>query len=762
MRYILKLLPVAVAFLSSCMASVEAEWYEGEVDINGKSEHTLVIKDFETLVGDCSDWSLYFSQMPENIRILSPETVEGGWSVGCHFEFTPTEDFVPDGNLVIKYMARTLPRQSWMPEGMTLRIGDRMYRIDLKGYFQPLPLQPEIYGQNEGCRLSESRPFDIIPAMKEVCPLPGVTEIGTDVRIIADEGFGKSVSHLKRKLPLYAGGKRSGVEVLLEKEDGFQEGGYALEVNGDIRISAGDADGAWNGAVSLMNVISNCKDGCIPNFRAEDKPDFQYRGAMLDIARNFTAKENIFRLLDLLSRYKVNTFQLHFADDEAWRLEIPGLPELTTVGCTHGVGNETIALLPSYDGCLDPEDESASSSGFLAEEDFIEILEYADDLNIKVIPEIESPGHARAAIKSMEAYYRRTGDNSFLLSEAQDSSVYKSAQWYTDNAMNVALESTYRFMEHVIDRIAAMYEKAGLSLDEIHIGGDEVRSTTWMKSPACLQLLKKLGKDTNKSLMDYYASRMLEICEARNLRMHVWQEIAFDLEDSTKAAFQNNGGHLNCWDTLPEEDKDDIPYNLADEGYKVLLSNVNYTYLDQVYSLHPQEKGHDWGGTVDEKVSFSMEPYREGHPGLENIKGIQVQLFTETIRSFDDVTYHFFPKSLGVFERAWNAYPSWSGNEEAFDEAYQDFRSRIVTNEYPYWESSRIAFHLSQPGLKLEDGILYANSCEPGAEIRYTTDGTEPDKSSPLWSGPVPVAVKGEIKARTFYGNQKSVTTVIR
>lgn len=762
MRHFYQLFPISAILVCSCVPSLEAEWYEGEADISGRSEHTLVIKDFEEFVGEESDWSLYFSQMPEDIRILSPETVRGGWVMGCHFEFRPSETFIPDGNLVIKYMSRTLPRRSWMPEGMTLRIGDRRYRVDLIGYFQPIPFQPEVYGQNQHIRLSRSEPYDIIPEMKKVCPLGGFTEMGRRTVVIADEEFRKSTSYLKRQLAAYRWKRASDVKVIIEKSEGFPEGGYSLEVNGDIRISASDTDGVWNGTVSLVNVISNCGNGIIPNFKAVDSPDFQYRGAMLDVARMFTAKEDLFKLLDMLARYKVNVFQFHFSDDEAWRLEIPGLPELTSVGCTHGIGDETVALVPSYDGCTDPKDKSAPSYGYFSEEDFVEILEYADDLNIKVIPEIESPGHSRAAIKSMEAYCRRTGDRSFLLSEKEDSSVYMSAQWYTDNAMNVALESTYNFMGYVIDRIALMYRKAGLVLDEIHIGGDEVRSTVWMHSPVCLELLGHLGKDTNSALMDYYASRMLEICESRNLKMHVWQEIAMDLDEGTKGDFQKNGGHLNCWDTLPEEEKDDIPYRLADDGYNVILSNVDYTYLDQVYSLHPEEKGHDWGGAVDEKVTFSMLPYRPGRKGKENIIGIQAQLFTETIRSFDDVTYHFFPKSLGIFERAWNSTPSWcDGGDEAFDRAYCDFLSRIVSNEYPYWSAADIDFHIPQPGLMLKDSILLANSYVPGIEIRYTTDGTDPGRLSPLWSGPVPVDGNREIRARAFYGDRKSVTTVI-
>ena len=764
MCLVYRLLPVSVViFISSCVPSLQAEWYEGDADINGKSEHTLVIKDFDEFVDKGADWSLYFSQMPENIKILSPETIEGGWVMGCHYEFRPSHDFAPDGNLVIKYIARTLPRRSWIPEGMTLRIGDRMYKVELKGYFQPIPFQPEIYGSNQHFRLSRSEPYDIIPEMKEVCPLNGFTEIGRSTEILADEEFSKSISYLKRKLAAYNGKKSSGVKVIMEKSAGFPEGGYSLEVNGNIYIYASDTDGVWNGTVSLVNVLSNCKNGRLPNFKAVDCPDFQYRGAMLDIARMFTTKENLFKLLDMLARYKVNVFHFHFSDDEAWRLEIPGLPELTSVGCKHGIGDETAALVPSYDGCTDPEDKSAPSYGYLSEEDFIEILKYAYGLNIKVIPEIESPGHSRAAIKSMEAYCKRTGDMSFLLSEKSDSSVYRSAQWYTDNAMNVALESTYHFMEYVIDKIASMYGKAGLVLDEIHIGGDEVKSTVWMGSPVCVDLLRKLHKDdTNSALMDYYASRMLEICDSRNLKMNVWQEMAMNLGDSTRMKFQKNGGHLNCWDTLPEEDKDDIPYRLADDGYRVILSNVNYTYLDQVYSLHPEEKGHDWGGVVDEKVTFSMLPYRLGHKGYENIEGIQVQLFTETIRSFDDVTYHFFPKSLGIFERAWNSCPSWSDKgEEAFDRAYRDFQSRIVFNEYPYWNAVDMDFHIPQPGLKLKDSILLANSYVPDIEIRYTTDGTDPGKLSTLWSGPVSVNCTGEIRARAFYGHVKSVTTVI-
>ena len=231
-------------------------------------------------------------------------------------------------------------------------------------------------------------------------------------------------------------------------------GWYRITLNGECTVEAADEDGAYYAQVTIDNLKRNAGGNTLPNMVIEDWPDMAYRGFMLDISRNFTTNDNILKFIDLLAHYKVNVFHLHFGDDEGWRLEISRFPELTRYGAYHefpykdesGEYVETDYLMPSYNGSVCPDDKSSSANGHLSKADYIEILKYAWERRISVIPEFDTPGHSRAAIKAMDAYSARVGNDDYRLSDPEDVSEYMSVQYYRDNALNVAMPSTYKFI----------------------------------------------------------------------------------------------------------------------------------------------------------------------------------------------------------------------------------------------------------------------------------------------------------------------------
>ena len=222
-----------------------------------------------------------------------------------------------------------------------------------------------------------------------------------------------------------------------------------------------------------------------------------------------------------------------------------------------------------------------------------------------------------------------------------------------------------------------------------------------------------------------------------------------------------------------------------------VITNWGNFYMDMAYNGHPDERGLDWGGYVDESVSFSMLPfsiYRSlradgaGNPvdldaaekgktvltveGRKNILGVQGQLFAETIRSFNGVEYLLFPKIMGLAERGWNAYPAWeelrgAQEQQAFNKALALYYEKISDMEMPYWARNGINFRLPHPGLLVKDGKLYANVAIRGAEIRYTTDGSEPDTQSALWEAPVPCHAP-VVKAKTFCQGKESLPITLK
>ncbi len=487
----------------------------------------------------------------------------------------------------------------------------------------------------------------------------------------------------------------------------------------------------------------------------EDYPDLPYRAVMIDIARNFQRVNDLQTVVQMLARYRLNTLHFHFCDDEAWRLEIPGLPELTNVGSRRGYTlDEKNHLVQIFAGNGDPNTAEGTANGYISRGEFIEFLRYCQEYGIDVVPEIESPGHARAAIKSMEARYRNTGDASYRLIEDGDTSRYTSAQAFHDNVMNPALPGPYKFMEKVIDEIALMYKEAGVPLTAIHIGGDEVPRGAWNGAPSALALIKNKNLKGEKGLHAYFVQQLAKILSQRGIKMNGWQEIAVGHTPEYNAEIAPLVGGVNCWSTLPSHGHGGVTREAVNAGYPIILSNVNHFYLDMTYNYHPLEKGLNWGGTVDEFNSLAgypaeLCPTDSTTPG--RIIGISGHVFAETMRSFPQLQSFLLPKMLGLAERAWN-------NSKTYTPAM--FNNIIYQKELPRLALRGWNFHLRQPGIIVEDGIVKMNSPYSGAVIRYTLDGSEPTMKSPVYTEPF-ASEATQIRARLYHLGKESVTTIL-
>ncbi len=670
-------------FLAGCAEDARVIWTEGETDpATGKAVHTLTVVN----APEGTDWKIWLSS--NHISAGTVEGTEGEIALhhGCWYAMTPYEHEGKD--LVVRYTDSPLQRHSWAPEGFSLEHDGKVIELDAEYVFLPSERISDFpYNQ------VETNIWDMIPSLKKVEPYEGVTVVNAMPQ----------VTYVSSERP----------------------GWYRITIDGECKVEAADEDGAFYAEVTLDNLRRNAGGNELQNMVIEDWPDLAYRGLMLDISRNFTSKDNILKLIDLLAHYKVSIFHLHFGDDEGWRLEIEKFPDLTTYGAHHafpernerGEYVETEYLMPSYNGRVNPYDMTSTANGYLTKEDYIEILKYAWERRIQVIPEFDTPGHSRAAIKSMEAYARRTGDSSYLLSEPEDESVYLSIQYYRDNALNVALPSTYRFIEVVFDEVIAYHKEAGVPLPAIHVGGDEVPHGAWIGSPSCQKIMKERRWDNIELMKSYYIENVLDIAEARGVKLAGWQELVMDLEDHVYERLKKNLYSINFWHT--GSGQEEYPYKYANDGVPAILSNMTNTYVDFAYTPDKTERGLSWGGFVDERRSFSLLPYDvyrsvrwddrgqirdiadlpEGKTPLkakENIVGVQAQLWAETIRNFDHVTSYIFPKVCGIFERAWNASPSWEGTTKADDPAFLSdldrYYSTVVSHEMPYYEEMQIDY----------------------------------------------------------------------
>ena len=293
------------------------------------------------------------------------------------------------------------------------------------------------------------------------------------------------------------------------------------------------------------------------------------------------------------------------------------------------------------------------------------------------------------------------------------------------------------------------------------------------------KVMEEKGFKTTHDVHEYFVVRMADIVSAKGIKVGGWQESAMGHDEATDKFLRDKFAGINSWNTIPDWGDDSIPYSIANNGYKVILSNVGNFYLDMAYNANPEEPGLSWGGYVDEYRSWEGRPYdiyhstsltldgkplgadvAEGKPVLneeskKNIIGIQAQMFGETIRNFGMVELYMFPKIFGVVERAWNATVD--------DEKMELIRyNRLIgTSELPYLQRCNINFHLGMPGIRRSDDMIFMNSPYPEAEIRYTTDGKEPDSGSKLWKGPVKASGK-VIKAKLFYLGKESKTVELR
>ena len=675
---------------ASCARPTHVVWTEGPTDPEtGKACHQMEIR--RPPAG--TDWTLWFSQFRTPVTMEEGAPASIAHLSGTLYRVIPATDTCRR-SMTLRYLARPLVNHCRAPEGFYLQRKGR----------KPVPVRVEyVWQPSERVKTFDWTPaktgvYDMIPRLKSVESLPGTTDLGQAA--VEEAAFA----------------------------DAPGPGAYRIRLDGKVTVESADADGAWYASVTLDNLRRNAGGTPVPNGVITDWPDFPYRGLMLDVSRNFTKKDDLLRLIDLMAHYKASYLHLHLGDDEGWRVEIDALPELTEYGAFRGIPQlledgsiaEPDALQPSYCGTLDRHDAASSGNGFYSHADYVEILRYAWERHIRVIPEFDTPGHSRAAIKSMEVRARRSGDTSCLLSEAADTSRYVSVQDYTDNALNVALPSTYTFIGKVFDALMALHAEAGVPLVAVHVGGDEVPDGAWTGSPACRALLDSLGTTDIAVLKDYYISRVLDLAEERGLKLAGWQEIGQHLEPATFERLKRNLAFTNLW--AVSRGRDELAYTYANEGVPVVLSNAPNLYFDFAYNRDKEERGHSWGGYVDERRSFSFLPYdiyrsvrwddkgrktslaKAGkgktpllEEGVPYLRGVQGQLWTETIRCFDHVTYYLFPKSLGLFERGWNGSPVWADATEpddpAFTEDFDRFFSIITDHEYPYYESLGIDYH---------------------------------------------------------------------
>ena len=457
----------------------------------------------------------------------------------------------------------------------------------------------------------------------------------------------------------------------------------------------------YYGAQTLFS-LAPVGGGRIPAMRIEDAPRFPYRGMHVDLARNFKHPPTLRRLIDQMSAYKLNRLHIHLSDDEGWRIEIPGLPELTEVGGRRCFDpSETHCLLPQ----LASGPENQSGGGYLTRDEFVKLLRYAADHFVETIPEIDMPGHARAAVMSMEARYRRlhaegreSEATQYRLLDPQDATNVTTVQFYDRHShINPCVPGTLNFTGKVIHEIASMYADAQVPLRTWQFGGDEakniflgggfqplngtdpnkgrvnlaIQDKPWGRSPACMALLQRGEIKSIDELPTRLAKQVSAQAAANGVdTMGAWED---GLSGANGASdFATRHVIASIWDTV-FWGATDSARNYGAKGFEPVLALPDYLYFDFPYTLNPHERGYYWGShATDEYKVFSFAPEnlpqnaevfgdRDGNPfsvtstgAAPPIHGIQGQAWGEVMRNDRLLEYMVYPRLLALAERAWH------------------------------------------------------------------------------------------------------------
>ncbi|MEL7339923.1 MAG: beta-N-acetylhexosaminidase, partial [Bacteroidota bacterium] len=428
----------------------------------------------------------------------------------------------------------------------------------------------------------------------------------------------------------------SNVVIFRRDERVDQPEGYLLSVDSDaIRLSANSPAGIFYGVQSLRQMLpvnpSQASDWRIAAVKITDQPRFSYRGMHLDVARHFYPVETIKRYLDWMAYYKFNHFHWHLTDDQGWRIEIKQYPKLTSVGAWRS------ATRVGHNRDQPARYDSVRYGGYYTQQDILEIVEYAADRYITIVPEIEMPGHASAAIAAYPQLACQEGEYTV----ATDWGVFENVFCPT--------EETFTFLQNVLTEVVNLFPGPF-----IHIGGDEAPTTQWERSSYCRRLIRREGLGDAKGLQAYFIKRMANFLTEKNRQLIGWDEILESglPENAIVMAWRGEAGGIEA----------------AKEGHTVIMSPNTYCYFDY-YQGDPAQEPLAIGGNLPVRKVYQYEPIPAelSAQEAEHIQGAQANVWTEYIREEQHLFYMVYPRAAALAEVLWSP---------AERRDWQDFASR--------------------------------------------------------------------------------------
>ncbi|MBE6226546.1 MAG: beta-N-acetylglucosaminidase [Bacteroidales bacterium] len=587
-----------------------------------------------------------------------------------------------------------------------------------------------------GCREGKVREISIIPQPQKITETEGTFTFNSKTTITEysdDSTFLNAVSYLQERFGKAAGFKfgceqtsaddptaTSGENrIIFRKDNSLKQEEYKLDITPErIVVASSAANGAFYAVQTLLQMLpneiySNEKRNCkwsVPCATIEDSPRFSYRGMHLDVCSHFFDTTFIKRYIDLMAMHKFNVFHWHLTEDQGWRIEIKKYPELTEKG---SVRKETV-IGTLYSGIYD----GTPYGGFYTQQEIREIVEYAAKRCITVLPEIEMPGHARAAIACFPH-----------LSCGLEESYELATRWGVFRQVYCPKDETFAFLEDVLTEVMELFPS-----QLIHIGGDECPKSSWKKCPHCQMMIRKHGLKDEFELQSYFIQRMEKFINSKGRSIIGWDEILQGglAPNATVMSWLGEEGGIKA---------------AQQSHYAVMAPHTKY-YMDY-YQGDPDTEKLCMGHFVPLKEVYDYNPVPEVLKPEERqyIKGVEACVWTEYMENPQRVEYMAYPRALAVAESGWSN-PSGK-NWENFVERLQDHFGRLDARGVNYSKNLYNVF-ITITKDDIYSKVATIRTDMPGVDIYYTLDGSEPTNASNLYTKPFVINKSEVVKARAF------------
>jgi hexosaminidase len=576
---------------------------------------------------------------------------------------------------------------------------------------------------------AQTRTISIIPQPVSLKAGSGLYTLTAATTVSYDKAEGKAVAQLfSDKLSVPAGfkmkiaqGKTGAVQFNLnaKADEKLGKEGYTLVATPKSVIVTANSDaGLYYGLQTLYQLLPAEVEGKVPTkvkmtvpaVSITDYPRFAWRGLMLDVSRHFRTKEEVKQYIDEMVMFKLNTLHWHLTDDQGWRIEIKSLPRLTEVGAWR------VERFGHFGDRIPPNPgEKATVGGFYTQDDIREIVKYAADRHVTIVPEIDVPGHSMAAI----AAYPELSCTKDPNTQVNPGSNF--AEWpgdgtfrmFIDNTLNPSDDKVYEFLDKVFTEVAALFPNP-----YIHVGGDECYKGFWEKDSGCQALMKKLNVTEVEKLQGYFVNRLEPMLKAKGKKLLGWDEI---LEggvspEATVMSWRGIQGGITA----------------AKMGHDVVMTPTTFAYID--YTQGDPSVDPPIYASLRMKKCYSFNPVPEG-VDAKYILGGQGNLWSEQLPTIRSVFYMTYPRACALSEDFWspNEVKNWDNFAERIQNQFARFDAEGISYSKAIYDAMlTFSSKDGKPVVEMEPEV-------PGLDIYYTLDGTMPDNYSPKYTAPVTI-----------------------